>query len=89
MMEYHGRIIYSAIRKESKTFVGKRHSDAFAAAKAAGHQKPWTDWEQGFVTADQTFLDRMEAMPYAVRIGQVKPGDLCDPKHGLFSEDLW
>jgi hypothetical protein len=42
---------------------------------------------EGFLTSDNRFVDRMEAMEIAVSQNQVK--QLHNPKIGLFSEDLY
>jgi hypothetical protein len=48
------------------------------------------DWEQGFLTTDERFVDRKEAYRIAALAGQIV-SHVPDPESGrkLFSEDLW
>lgn len=67
-----------------------RHADAFYIISqfvgASEIDKPRT--EQGFLTNEDQFLNRYDAMQEAIRCGQVPPGSdkLCAE---LYSEDLW
>ena len=67
-----------------------RHADAFYIISqfvdASEIDKSRT--EQGFLTHDDRFLNRYDAMQEAIRCGQVPPGadKLCAE---LYSEDLW
>lgn len=67
-----------------------RHADAFYIISQLLDRdeidKPRT--EQGFLTHDDRFLNRYDAMQEAIRCGQVPPGadKLCAE---LYSEDLW
>lgn len=67
-----------------------RHADAFYIISQLLDReeidKPRT--EQGFLTHDDRFLNRYDAMQEAIRCGQVPPGadNLCAE---LYSEDLW
>ena len=67
-----------------------RHADAFYIISQLLDQdeidKPRT--KQGFLTHEDQFLNRYDAMQHAIRCGQVPPGadKLCAE---LYSEDLW
>ena len=45
--------------------------------------------EQGFLTNQNRFVDRIEAAEIAIKQGQVWRNFLINPKMGLFSEDLY
>jgi hypothetical protein len=68
-----------------------RHSDGFRILADLGYA-PKTKYkilEQGFLTQDSVFLNRIEAMEYALEIGQL-PATLrryCGDE--LYSEDLY
>ena len=82
-------IIYTKTDKRYE-FPCHRHADAFYIISQfmapEDIDKPRT--EQGFLTHDDRFLDRCDAMQEAIRCGQVPPGadKLCAE---LYSEDLW
>lgn len=44
--------------------------------------------QQGFLTHDDTFLDRYEAMDHAIACGQLPP-EAKEACAELYSEDLW
>ena len=79
-------IIASAIQKGKITYWGIRHSDCFHSMSTIGVDKLGA--VQGFMTDSGEFLDRDEALAYAIEHGQIK-----DKKSligsVLTSEDLW
>lgn len=68
------------------TITGKRHCNCFEEAYNQGIRRPWKDI-QGFITDKQVFLNRYEAMEYAVEHKQVERNK-CEYAE-LYSEDLW
>jgi hypothetical protein len=85
------RIKEAAIRHEGTVYTGRRHADVFKAnaviqngiiisSIAAG--------EQGFVTEENRFVDRMEARRIAETAGQMIASH-CPRRERLFSEDLY
>ncbi len=79
-------ITASAILKDGKIYIGKRHSDIFRETLPLGCLKG-DDVEQGFVTDEGEFLDRVEALKYAKENGQAK--NLEYRQYKLYSENLW
>lgn len=69
---------------------GRRHSDCFNSLRVLempDHKDPRTKGSvQGFLTSDNRFMNRFEAMVFAKRIGQVSEKL---EKNILFSEDLY
>lgn len=67
-----------------------RHADAFYIISqfvdASEIDKPRT--EQGFLTHDDQFLNRYDAMQHAIACGQLPPDADKECKE-LYSEDLW
>ena len=67
-----------------------RHADAFYIISqfvdASEIDKSRT--EQGFLTHEDQFLDRYDAMQHAIACGQLPPDADKDCKE-LYSEDLW
>ena len=67
-----------------------RHGDAFYIISQLldAEELDKTRTEQGFLTHDDRFLNRYDAMQEAIKCGQVAPGSdkLCAE---LYSEDLW
>ena len=67
-----------------------RHGDAFYIISQffAPGEIDRKKTEQGFLTHDETFLNRHEAMDEAIRCGQLPPSakEKCAE---LYSEDLW
>lgn len=64
---------------------GRRHHNCFALLSYladGGYIKD--EKEQGFLTNTDRFVDRKEAVQIALASGQIQ-----EPKHYLFSEDLW
>ncbi len=74
---------------------GVRHRDCFSQLSELGFEpkKGYEEIEQGFMTHDNRFLTREEAIAHAVTIGQVnkRVRDRYYEKKQteLFSEDLW
>ena len=85
------RVHSAAVRLEDgRIFAGLRHRHAYDAGHAVVDDRLYVNKaEEGFLTEGGQFLNRMEAMELVLRTGQVKEEDLCDKKHGLFSEDLY
>ena len=82
-------IIASAIKvsKDGKTpfiVVGKRHHNCLETIWELGIKKPTIN-DQGFLTDENEFLNRIEAMNYAFKCGQIKEYK----ERELYSEDLW
>ena len=77
-----GRIVASALRKGSKLYIGKTHSDCFKQ-EAMGVLR---GAEQGFITETYTFVDRELALKIAKHYNQIKHKH--PPKDELLSEDL-
>ena len=67
-----------------------RHADAFYIVSQFLNQEEVdkTRTEQGFLTHDDTFMNRIEAMQEAIKCGQLPPGADAHCKE-LYSEDLW
>jgi hypothetical protein len=88
-------IYYSAIKKENKIYVGKRHHDCFAKMVRCGVDNVNIDSVQGFITDKGKFVERNEAYKIAKSCGQYKREQLCSKDCSpstlkiLFSEDLW
>ena len=82
------KLICSAIQMSDGTlFKAKRHHEAIIKAKEAGWPKEETRMaEQGFITDDGEFLDRIHALAFAVTVGQIT-GPILGSQ--LTSEDLW
>jgi hypothetical protein len=88
-------IYYSAIKKDNKIYVGKRHGECFAKMTRCGVKNVGIDSVQGFITNKGKFVDREEAYKIAKSCGQYKREQLCSEDCALstlkilFSEDLW
>ena len=67
-----------------------RHADAFYIVSQFLDQEEIdkTRTEQGFLTQDDTFMNRIDAMQETIRCGQLPPGADAHCKE-LYSEDLW
>lgn len=67
-----------------------RHGDAFYIISqfVDTSELDKTKTEQGFMTNDDRFLDRYEAMEHAIACGQLPPDADKECKE-LYSEDLW
>lgn len=83
-------IISSAIRvtKDDKTFVimGRRHCSCYKTMYDAGIKRPFKD-EQGFVTDEFEFVNRLEAKKIAEECNQILEGE--GQYKELFSEDIF
>lgn len=81
-------IKHSAVRKDNIIYVGKRHCDCFhlMATLEVSHVGSL----QGFITDSGIFLDREEALAYAMGSKQLIGGKKQhNPVDQLTSEDLW
>jgi len=81
------RIVAAAIRfGDVVCFVERpgRHHHVINALSQAGHPEPVVG-EEGFVTDDGRFVDRVEGRNIVLATGQAVPAH----EHELFSEDLW
>lgn len=67
-----------------------RHHHVFALEKPSVHTKPGAE-EQGFLTSEGRFVDRVEGLFIAQAAGQFNRPDLRpgENPHQLYSEDLW
>lgn len=75
---------------------GHRHSNCIDIMKSLGELRTVRfspdgvgESEQGFMTSENRFVDRTEAMEIAIKAGQVLRNFLSNPMIGLFSEDLY
>jgi hypothetical protein len=75
---------------------GHRHSNCIDIMKTLGTlrsvvQGPDSvgDYEQGFLTSHNRFVNRLEGMEIAISQNQVQKENLYNPLIGLFSEDLY
>lgn len=75
---------------------GHRHNNCIDIMKTLGTLRSVVkgpdsvgDYEQGFLTSHNRFVDRLEAMQIAIDQNQVKEENLYNPLIGLFSEDLY
>lgn len=80
---------------EEVVLCGPRHGDIFKQLQGLGFdpKKGYKELEQGFVTHDGRFLDRVEAFNYAKEIGQISEKIILEREKigqlSLISEDLW
>jgi hypothetical protein len=83
------KVVSAAVRVQHQNYavpVPQRHHHAIFAAVQAGHAKPITQEQQGFILSDSAFANRKTALAAAVLSGQLP----YDPERTeLFSEDLW
>ena len=83
-------IIAAAIKWEGEVYSVPnpgRHNHVFALmCKKFPDGRPFIDEEQGFLTDQGKFLDRISAAEYAIEKGQIR--ELKWPPL-LYSEDLW
>ena len=68
---------------------GVRHSNCFKVisdrySSVAEWKQYYYQEKQGFLTSENRFIDRVEAVEVALQSGQIK-----ERKKELFSEDLW
>jgi hypothetical protein len=75
---------------------GHRHANCIDIMKTLGTLRSVVkgpdsvgDYEQGFLTSNNRFVDRIEAMKIAIEQKQVLEENLYNPRIGLFSEDLY
>ncbi len=74
-------------------FCGQRHHNCmYQMCAISGFRSVKTDvgdYEQGFLTSKNMFVDRKQALKIALAAGQVDENNLGNPLIGLFSEDLY
>ena len=78
----YGKIIASALRKDNRIYTGKTHADCFI-------QEPLgvlRNAEQGFLTDNNVFVNRVMALKIAKHYKQIKHKHT--PYNQLLSEDL-
>jgi hypothetical protein len=75
------KIIKAAIRKDGKIHIGKNHSEIIKDS----HFGDLKNGEQGFLTSDYTFVNRIESAKIAVEAGQV---GIPKYTYGLDSSEL-
>ena len=70
---------------------GMRHHNCYMTVSVLSNGIVMQDKEdiQGFITNRNRFVDRKEAMELVIENGQCHNGKLCNPRVGLFSEDLY
>lgn len=80
------KIACSAIKlNDGRLFLGKRHSDCIWLASRFTQKRPISG-VQGFITTENKFVTRREAMKIAIEAGQVsKEHEGTD----LFSENIY
>jgi hypothetical protein len=54
-----------------------------------GHSIQSSEITEGFILADGTFLNRIEAAKHAIKIRQVKEDETLQLSSKLYSQDLW
>ena len=64
---------------------GKRHADIFETMFKLRIQYEKTTHEQGFLTSNDRFVDRYEAVDIALAAGQISDTNIKI----LYSEDVW
>ena len=78
----YGKIIASALKKDDKLYVAKRHSDCFVQCEKGVLRGA----EQGFYTEKRKFVNRKKALKIARHYNQVI--EKHPPYNQLLSEDL-
>lgn len=70
---------------------GLRHSDCYRTASVFDPERKYKKYrsKQGFLTSENRFVNRMEALSIAISARQVNKKELHNPLIGLFSEDLY
>lgn len=76
------RIKCAALRHNGKIYIGKCHGDCFSQEPIGVLRKA----EQGFVTDEGNFVDRVEGLRIAEEAGQIV--EKHRPWHWLMSEDF-
>lgn len=69
-----------------KCFLGYRHADILHQNIGNVDKDPCS---QGFYTSKNRFVNRLKTMKIAIEANQVKENELCNPRIGLFSEDIY
>jgi len=86
------KIICAAVKINDEIFKGHRHCHALEAMRDKlsytmnRQQMNVLNEEQGFITSENRFVDRVEAMLIAIEAGQV---NISKSKELLYSEDLY
>lgn len=82
--------------EEGVVICGHRHGNCISTLKSlTGLRSVFTgpesvgEYEQGFMTSRNRFVDRKEAMMIAINCNQVQSENLHNPLIGLFSEDIY
>lgn len=65
----------------------RRHHHIFALAAFMGESAEGNSRGQGFMTSDNRFVERADALDIAKAAGQTRPR--AQLGHQLYSEDLW
>ena len=68
---------------------GKRHCDCYEWMFTHRVVYDRSTYTEGFLTNNDQFVDRYEAMNMALDWGQVKSNDGYESGQQLYSEDLW
>lgn len=81
----------AAIRQDGKIYTTSRpgrHSDIIKQMICDGiyYEEPLGWGEEGFLTEDGAFVDRIKAAEIAIRCGQIQE---CKHPSCLYSDDLW
>jgi hypothetical protein len=76
-------LISSAILKDNKIYIGKRHNNIFSNYSEINLK----NGIQGFIDENSKFYNREEAKVYAIKIKQIKEDKMISTI--LTSEDLW
>ena len=79
------------INNNEVVLCGVRHGDIYNQLKQMGFKpNDFEELEQGFVTHEDIFLNRKEALTHAINCGQLCTKLLHENTFGeLISEDLW
>ena len=87
---------YAPKTEQEVVLCGSRHGDIFEQQAALGFApRELKEIEQGFITHDGKFLNRIEAFEHAKACGQLCATRIYEREHGgvggknLISEDLW
>lgn len=68
---------------------GKRHCDCYEWMFKHRVVYDRSNYTEGFLTQENQFVDRYEAMHMALECGQIAPEDVENVNSPLYSEDLW
>lgn len=80
-------LIFAAVKYNNKIYTGQRHGCIIQnIIKEFPDAKLKNQLDQGFVNESGIYYNRIDAIPYAIKCGQL-PNNFSS--HKLFSEDLW